>query len=97
MQKLDAATFIANPGEQITFSLGATGQVITAIASIDQGPSAPLPVTVTDHHHVMITVTFTGNSGGFADINIRSSSGGNDSDRIAQAPSIGFRNREYKT
>jgi hypothetical protein len=97
MQKLDAATFIASPGEQITFSLGPTSHVITAIASVDSGPSAPLPVTVSGDRHVTLTVTFTGNSGGFADINITSSTGGNDLDRIAQPPGIGFRNRIYST
>jgi hypothetical protein len=97
MQKLDAATFVADPGEQITFSLGTNSQVIAAIASIDVGPSAPLPVAVTGHHHVTMTVTFTGNSGGFADIDITSSTGGSDSDHIMQVPGLGFRNRIYGT
>ena|SRR5919109_513347 len=97
MKKLDSTTFDAASNEQVTFSLGNTHQVTGAAASVDGGPGAPLPVTVTGDHLVTISIGFTGQSDGFADVTIVGSLGGSDTDRIAQFPGLPFRERSYRT
>jgi hypothetical protein len=97
MKKLDSTTFDAASNEQVTFSLGSTNQVSGAAASVDGGPGGPLPVTVTGDHLVTISVGFTGQNNGFADIIIVGSLGGRDTDRIAQFPGLPFRERSYRT
>jgi hypothetical protein len=54
-----------------------------------------VPLTVTGPQRVTIGVTFTGNSGGFAEIQATSNKTGNSVDRIEQAAPVPFRTRTY--
>jgi hypothetical protein len=97
MQITDSQTLSADSNEQVTFSVGATDQVIGVTGSVDAGPGAPLPITVTGHHQVAVAVGFTGNGGGSAEIKIAGSSGGATTDTINQSPGLPVRNRIYNT
>ena len=84
-------------GETITFDVGATHQVIGAVASVDDGAAHPLPVSVVAHHKVLVDVAFTGNDGGWADIVITGTSTPPVTDRIEQVTGLPTRDRIYRT
>lgn len=97
MLVIDSRTFTTADHEAATFSVGQTSQVSGVTGSVDAGPGAPLPLTITGHHQVDINVAFMGDSGGFADIDISGSEGGGTTNRIAQIPGVPFRDRVYAT
>jgi hypothetical protein len=94
MQVINSRTFDVQPTEQVTFSVVKFKQLATAAGSGIPN-SGPLPLTVIGPQTVTIAVTFTTNSGGFADIQAVGSLGGNSVDRIEQAKDITFRTRQY--
>jgi hypothetical protein len=97
MQIIDNETMSAGEAESVTFAVSATSQVSGVTGSVDGGPGMPLPVTVVGHHQVTVTVGFTGDTGGSADIRISGSAGGAQIDTIAQVTGLPFRNRVYTT
>jgi len=94
MQILGDRHYRAEPGEQVTFSVGSTSHVGGVTASVDMGPGTTLPVTVSGggHHSIVVTVGFTGDSDGSANILVRGSAGGTDESRIRQLDGLPFRN-----
>jgi hypothetical protein len=94
MQVLNSRTFDVVATEQVTFSV-IKSSLMGAASGAGVTVSGPLPLTVTGPQRITIGVTFTGNSGGFADIQATSNMGGNAVDRIDQAAPVPFRTRTY--
>ncbi len=93
MQILGDRHYKSGPGEQITFSLGATTQTgsVTVTCSCDPGTSLPIVVKGNAHCTVTITAGFTTNDGGSAEIIVTGSAGGRDQSRIRQLTTLPFR------
>jgi hypothetical protein len=94
MQVLNSRTFDVVGTEQVTFSVIKSNQMGAASGS-GTTVGGPLPLTMTGPQRVTIGVTFTGNSGGFAEIQATSNKTGNSVDRIEQAAPVPFRTRTY--
>jgi hypothetical protein len=77
-------------GEQIT--LAVTGQDQVGAITVT-GASAALPCGLQcgQHASVAVTVGFTGNAGGSAEITVTGSQGGTDTSKIRQLTGLGFR------
>ncbi len=94
MLVINLRTFDVGPTEQVTFSILKSNQLGAASGS-GATASGPLPLTVTGPQKVTIALTFTGNNGGFADIQASGAVGGNSVDRLDQANQVPFRTRDY--
>jgi len=94
MQIIGDRHYKSAPGEQITFSLGATTHVgaITVTCSCDPGNTLPITVKGSGNRTVTINAGFTGGDGGSADVLVTGSAGGTDDSRIRQLSTLPFRN-----
>jgi hypothetical protein len=85
----ETVIFSEKPGSRVH-----VGSVATAGGALPGLPTS-VPGSQTPHRFVVVTVGFTGPSGGSVDIDVAGSLGGNDTSRIRQIDGVGFRTATF--
>jgi hypothetical protein len=89
MQIVGDRHYMGAAGEHISFSVGQTHLV--ALITCSPGGSLPVGINAGAHRHLVVTVSFTANDGGLAEVLVNGSFGGSDTSRIRQLTSLPFR------